>query len=128
MDSLFIGLELCEFCVFSDGIIAHSDCFEMKYELECYDILLSTKIDAAVNFNTIGIGSCPKSRMGCNSLGVLSPRAIKAAVLINENEMKYECSLSVPQPQTQSQHTTPYLAEISFNFALTGARSLNRMI
>ena len=39
MDSLFIGLGLCEFCVFSD-------CFEMKYELECYDILLSTKIDA----------------------------------------------------------------------------------
>ena len=120
MDSLFIGLELCEFCAFNDGKTVYNDCFEMKYELECYDIL-SIKIDAAVNFNTIGIRSCQISRVGCNSFGVSSPTAIKAAILINKNEMKYAGSLPVAQPQTQSQHAAPYLAEVLFNFDLAGA-------
>ena len=125
MDSLFIGLELCEFCVFNDGLIVYNDCFEMKYEWECVyycDILLSIKVDAAVNLNTIGIRSCQIIRIGCNSFSVSSPTAITAGMLIkNEKEMKYKHSLLVPQAQTQSQHATPLLAEKSFNFDPTGA-------
>ena len=132
MDSLFIGLELCDFCVFNDGIVVYNDCFEMKYELECgycNDMLLSIKIDAAIaipastaNFHTFRIKLCQISRIGCNSFGVTSPTTITAAISIkNENEMKYEGNLLTPQAQTQSQHDTPHLAEQSFNFDLTGA-------
>ena len=112
IDSLFIGLELCEFYAFNDGIIVYNDCFEMKYEWECgyyCDISLSIKIEtatraSAVNLNTICIRQCQISRIECNSFDVSSPTA--GILIKNETQMKYEhsYSLSVPQAQTQSQH------------------------
>ena len=144
MDSLFIlllivcvmGLELCKFCVFNGGIIVYNDCFEMKYELECEyycDILLSMKIDAptatsasTMHLNQIGNRSYQISRIGCNAFGVSSPTTTKTAISItNENEMKYEGGLLVPQAQIQiqiqSQHATPHLAEKPFHFNPNGA-------
>ena len=116
IETVRIGSESFEFCVFNNEIIICNDGFGLKYELKCRyhcNILLSMAIDAAsimptstVNFHPIGSESLQIRRMGSNLFGVFSPTTIRAAISIEyENKMKYE---SRSQTQTQSQHATPH--------------------